>query len=347
MPPPPDPGLEATEPVDHTASEQFKRPDKTVPDYSPEARRKAAKLRAMDPMLPAIERPKGPRRALEVAKLTFSGTWNDGFTHAGNLAYVTLFAIFPFFIFGAALLSLIGGDADRSVAITAVLRALPSNVGEAIAPDARTVINARSGWLLVFGAAASLWTVGSLVETIRDILRRAYGTRPTRSFWWYRLTSAGIIVGAVLMLMLGLLTQVLIGALEEAIDAWFPQLLHVLDTLALSRIVPVLAVYGSIFLLFLSLTPHRYRGARYHKWPGALLVTVWWLLVTLAFPPLLRMLFSYSLTYGSLAGIMIALFFFWLIGLGMVAGAELNAALAVSPEEEGAGAVNDQEEQAR
>jgi membrane protein len=47
-------------------------------------------------------------------------------------------------------------------------------------------------------------------------------------------------------------------------------------------------------------------------------------------------MFSYSLTYGSLAGIMIALFFFWLIGLGVVVGAELNAALAHTPEEDGA-----------
>jgi membrane protein len=31
---------------------------------------------------------------------------------------------------------------------------------------------------------------------------------------------------------------------------------------------------------------------------------------------------------------MIALFFFWLIGLGMVVGAELNAALAETPEEQ-------------
>jgi membrane protein len=45
------------------------------------------------------------------------------------------------------------------------------------------------------------------------------------------------------------------------------------------------------------------------------------------------MFFSYDLTYGSLAGMMIALFFFYLVGLGMVVGAELNAALAETPEE--------------
>ncbi len=48
---------------------------------------------------------------------------------------------------------------------------------------------------------------------------------------------------------------------------------------------------------------------------------------------MLRSLFHYDLTYGSLAGVMIALFFFWLVGLGLVVGAELNAALAESPEE--------------
>ena len=52
---------------------------------------------------------------------------------------------------------------------------------------------------------------------------------------------------------------------------------------------------------------------------------------TVALPPLLRSVFAYNLTYGSLAGIMITLFFFWLVGLGMVVGAELNAALAEAP----------------
>jgi membrane protein len=64
-----------------------------------------------------------------------------------------------------------------------------------------------------------------------------------------------------------------------------------------------------------------------------LLVAGWWIAVTFALPPLLRSVFSYNLTYGSLAGMMIALFFFWLVGLGMVMGAELNAALAETPEE--------------
>jgi len=37
---------------------------------------------------------------------------------------------------------------------------------------------------------------------------------------------------------------------------------------------------------------------------------------------------GYSLTYGSLAGVMVVLIFFYMVGLGVVMGAELNAALA-------------------
>ena len=52
-----------------------------------------------------------------------------------------------------------------------------------------------------------------------------------------------------------------------------------------------------------------------------------------ALPPLLASILNYDSTYGSLAGVMVALFFFYLIGLGVVVGAELNAALAETPEE--------------
>jgi membrane protein len=134
--------------------------------------------------------------------------------------------------------------------------------------------------------------------------------------------------------MLSLIAQILIGAAQEVIAAWLPELIDWIGSLSLSRLVPALGLYLSLYLLFYTLTPAAYRKKRYPKWPGALLVTGWWVAVTVALPPLLRTVFSYDLTYGSLAGIMIALFFFWLVGLGMVTGAELNAALAETPEEE-------------
>ena len=298
-------------------------------DYSPEARRRAAKLHA------ELTSKMGPgTRAFEVVKRVAVGTFNDGFIHAGNLAYMSVLAIFPFFITAAAIFSLMGEESERAATINAVLTALPPVVGEVIGPVARTVVEQRTGWLLWVGGLFGLWTVGSLVETIRDILRRAYGTRPTQAFWKYRIFSTGIILAAVLLLMTSLIAQVLIGTAQEVIEAYFPQLNEALGQLSLSRIVPALGLFGSLYLLFYTLTPAAYRRRRYPKWPGALLVAGWWIAVTIALPPVLRSLFSYNATYGSLAGMMIALFFFWLVGLGMVMGAELNAALAETPEEE-------------
>ena len=311
-------------------------PGPPVTDLSPEARRRAAvRGEAIDGGLPhrVASRLGIGSRAWEIARRVAIGTFNDGFIHAGNLAYMSVLAIFPFFITGAAIFSIIGEEADRAASINAILVALPPVVAEVIEPVARSVIEQRSGWLLWVGGLFGLWTVGSLVETIRDMLRRAYGTHATQAFWKYRLFSTGIIVGAVLLLLLSLIAQVLIGAAQQVIAAFFPQFDEVISILALSRIVPAFGLFGSIFLLFYSLTPATYRHRRYPKWPGALLVTAWWVSVTIAMPPLLRTVFSYDLTYGSLAGFMIALFFFWLVGLGMVAGAELNAAMAETPEE--------------
>jgi len=304
-----------------------------VTDLSPEARRRAVLSGQTLQHRVASRLGLGPR-AFEITKRVAIGTFNDGFIHAGNLAYMSVLAIFPFFITGAAIFSIIGEESDRATSINAILVALPPVVGDVIEPVARSVVEQRSGWVLWVGGFFGLWTVGSLVETIRDVLRRAYGTHPTKAFWKYRLLSTGIIVAAVLLLMLSLIAQVTIGAAQEVIDAFFPNLTDLLGRLAWSRIVPAAGLFGSIYLLFYSLTPATYRHRRYPKWPGALLVTLWWVGVTVALPPLLRTVFSYDATYGSLAGMMIALFFFWLVGLGMVAGAELNAAIAETPEEE-------------
>jgi len=310
------------------------RPGPPVADLTPEARRREA-LKHKAGLPGHVAHAVGPgSRARDVLLRVVVGTYNDGFIHAGNLAYLAVLSIFPFFITGAAIFSLLGEESERAATINALLLAFPPVVGETIAPVARSVIAARSGWLLWGGGLVGLWTVGSLVETIRDILRRAYGTRATQAFWKYRLISTGLIVGAVVLTMLSLIAQVLIGAAQEVIQAWLPQLVNWIDSLALSRVVPALALYLSLYLLFLTLTPAAYRKRRYPKWPGALLTTVWWVATTAALPPLLHTVWQYDLTYGSLAGIMIALFFFWLVGLGMVMGAELNAALAETPEEE-------------
>lgn len=302
-------------------------------DQSPEARRHRAIL-DRDKLHQQFERNLGPAsRFFTVVKRVFAGIWADGSIHAGNLAYTAILALFPFFIVMTAIFTALGEAGQREASIRAFLSTAPPVVARTLEPVALSVAEARSGWLLWVGGVFGLWSVSSLIETIRDILRRAYGTRPDAAFWRYRLFSTAFIVGSVILLLLALFAQVAITAAQEAIAAWFPWLNAWTLTLTTSRLIPATVLYGSIYALFLSLTPAAYRGRNYPKWPGALLVTVWWVTITVVLPSVLRRFFSYDLTYGSLAGVMIALFFFWLVGLGMVTGAELNAALAETPEE--------------
>ncbi|QIK78467.1 YihY/virulence factor BrkB family protein [Sphingomonas piscis] len=297
---------------------------------SPEARRK--RLAAMRAAFgrEVAERLKPGSAPVEVAKRVAIGVYNDGFIHAGNLAFLALLSLFPFFIVAAAVASLFGAGPETAQAIGSVLGQLPPDVADTLRSPVNEVLTARTGPLLWFGALVGLWTAASFVETIRDILRRAYGVKYNAPFWNYRLGSIAFILVAVILLFTALTATVILKSVQAAVEAWFPLAENIGDLASLFRIIPGLALFGTIYALFLSLTPRRYRKWGCRKWPGALLVTLWWMATVELLPSALSLFGGYNLTYGSLAGVTVVLLFFFVIGLGVVMGAELNAALAES-----------------
>ena len=268
----------------------------------------------------------------EVMKRVGLGVYTDGFIHAGNLAYLSLMTVFPFVIVAAAAARLFGQTEGGLQAVQALLQTMPPDVADVLRKPISDVLAARSGNLLWLGALVGLWTTGSFIETIRDILRRAYGVTGGAPFWEYRLGSVGLIVASVLMMLISFSASILLSSITQFISRVIPRAEDVIGLLTLFRIVPGLILFGSIYLIFVSLTPRRYRRMKCKKWPGALFVTLWWLATTALLPVALSSLGGYDLTYGSLAGVIIALFFFFVIGLGVVIGAQLNAALAEPPE---------------
>ena len=268
-------------------------------------------------------------RGWAIVRRVAVGTYQDGFIHAGNLAYLSLIALFAFVITATAVASSFGRSAEGLHALEVILATMPPNVAATVDAPVREVLGARNGPLLWLGALIGLWTVGSFIETLRDILRRAYGTGPGYSFWRYRLASAGFVIGAVLLLLVSFSLQVVTLAAGDLMARFLPPGVAGLGEVAMTRGISLFGLFVALYLLFLTLTPGRFRGRDYPKWPGALATTGWWVGVTMVLPDLLAGMIAYDLTYGSLAGVMVALFFFYLVGLGMVIGAELNAALAV------------------
>ena len=301
---------------------------KELHPYSPEERRKRmARLRARFGKA-AIERAKREIRPLVVAKRVGIGLYDDGFIHAGNLAYLSLLALFPFMILAAAVARLVGLTEDTAKAVGTILSRLPPDVQGVLAGPIDEVLQGRSGALLWFGAIVGLWTAASFIETIRDILRRAYGVRYSASFWQYRLAAMALILGSVVLLFGAFAVTVVLSSVQQFVVAKLPGSEGLASTLGFYRIAPALTLFATFYIIFLALTPARYRVIECRKWPGALVATLWWLATFEALPWVIGLFGGYELTYGSLAGVMVALLFFFVVGLGVVAGAELNAALA-------------------
>lgn len=301
-----------------------------VSPESPEARRKRfAKTRAR--FGKQVERVKPGTYPFEVAKRVAVGVYTDGFIHAGNLAYLAILTLFPFVIVAAAGARLFGQSEGGVETVVALLQTMPANVQDVLRKPISDVLQARSGGLLWLGALVGLWTTGSFIETIRDIIRRAYGVTASRPFWEYRLTSMGIIVLSVVLALTALSLNVFIASIQEFVARFIPGANMIFFNLF--RLAPAVVLFGALYMLFYSLTPARYRGSGCRKWPGALLVTIWWLTTTALLPVVLSSLGGYDLTYGSLAGVIIVLLFFYVIGIGVTVGAALNAALAETPEE--------------
>ena len=103
------------------------------------------------------------------------------------------------------------------------------------------MLEARSGSLLWLGALVGLWTTGSFIETIRDIIRRAYGVTYSRPFWEYRLGSVGMIIASVVLAMIAF------SALDPAVrrpairrSSCIPGADDLVGLLTLLRVVPAL-----------------------------------------------------------------------------------------------------------
>ncbi|MEP7350671.1 MAG: YihY/virulence factor BrkB family protein [Sphingorhabdus sp.] len=267
-------------------------------------------------------------QSFEVIRRVLVGVYSEGFVHAGNFAYLSLVVLFSFCIVAAAIAGAFGQTQSGLALIDAFFQTVPPGVASALRGPVESAMTARSGPLLWFGGAVSLWTTASLIETFRDVLHRAYGTTPHLHFWQYRLGSFATIVLAVLLAMVAFSAQVLLTAIEQLVYRFVPAAQNIAAYFAWGRIVPFLTLFAAIYFVFRSLTPRKYSDPVFPKWPGAALVSFWWLGCTALLPLFLTSVSNYDLTYGSLAGVMVALIFFYLIGLGLVSGAQLNAALA-------------------
>jgi membrane protein len=254
-----------------------------------------------------------------------ASTMRDGYIHAGNIAYLSLVTLFPLVILITAVAVVVGQTDAGQAAIEGMLRALPPNVEELFAPVIDEVLDARTGNLLLLGGLVALWTISTFLETLRDILHRAYRIPNDRSFLETRMRSIAGTLVAMLLVIIAIVSQVALVVVRKTIQFFLPPELAIPGWLDWSRFITMGLVFLSLWALFKLLTP---REVRHNPaWPGAIVTTAAWVGGSLLLGPAFASFGQMSLTYGALSGVMVALLFFYAVGFALVLGAELNAAL--------------------
>ncbi len=253
---------------------------------------------------------------------------NDGMAAAGNMAFLTMLSLFPFIIFLVAVAGFMGQTASGIEAVNLLLKdVLPPEVSKVIRGPIDGIVKNTGAEILTGSILLAIWTAGNGVEAAREVLIKAFGKEHARAIWIRRLESLGVVVFGAISIVLAMSIMVLGPAVLNAITSLFPDAMTDGITTTwgyLSLLVSPSILTLGIYMMFLALTPRKIKRAS--RLPGTLLSVVVLIATAKGLSVYLKYAGNYDVTYGSLAGVVVMQLFCFLVSLGFVLGAELNAA---------------------
>ena len=270
---------------------------------------------------------------LETVSLSWSElarrTWreivaDDVLGLAAQLSYYFFLALFPAILFLLALasffpLSNITDDVGRSLGPF-----VSPQILELIQEQMRRLANDESGGLLTFGVAGALWSSSAALVSIVGALNRAYDIDEGRPWWKVRLIAIGLTLSVAATVLVSL-SLVLVGpTLAEKLGqttGWGAPFEW--TWLLLQWPLVFVLISTGIGLVY-------YFGPDADQdwvWitPGAVAATVLWLVVSLLFKLYVARFTDYEGSYGTVGGVIVVLLWFYVSGIAILTGAELNA----------------------
>ena len=260
-----------------------------------------------------------------LARRTFKEAYDDDILGAaGQLAYFFFLSVFPLILVLLAFasffpLAMLTDDLGR------LLRPFVSPpVLEILQDQMRRLGNAESTGVLSLGLLGALWSSSSALLSIVNALNRAYDIIDHRPWWRVRLIAMGLTL-ALAVFMLAALTLILTGPNAAAYlgrligwgapFAWAWVLLQwPLAILLVSSAIAIVYYFGP--------------DAR-QQWrevvPGAIAATSLWLLISMGFKGYVAKFTDFNASYGAVGGVIAVLLWFYVSGIAILLGAELNA----------------------
>jgi membrane protein len=261
----------------------------------------------------------------ELARLTVKDSiQDDAMGIAAQLSYYFFLSLFPALLFLVALASFfpLYNVADELMRMVAPIA--PAAVVDLLKEQLTSLSNSEDTGLLSIGLLMALWSSSAAMVSVIDAMNRAYDIEDSRSWVKRRIVGIALTVGLALFILtsLGLIVA----------GPWLADVLgHQLGLAPAFTTAWKILQWPVVFLLAstgFGLVYYFAPDAEQHwVWitPGALTATILWLLASLAFRYYVVNFGDYDAAYGTLGAIILTLLWFYITGLAMVLGAELNA----------------------
>jgi membrane protein len=270
------------------------------------------------------------RSWMYVARKTLREFSEDECTdQAAGLTYYAVLAIFPAIL---ALMSVLGLVGQAQQAVDTVLEVLGPLVAaetlETIEPVIRDLATSQgAGLTFVLGLAGALWSASGYVGAFGRAMNRVYEIDEGRPFWKLRPLMLLITLVAVTLSALVLVMLVVSGPIAESIGEAVG-----LGSAAVTAWQwakwPVLLVLVMLAVALLYYATPNVKQPKF-RWisVGAACAIVIWVLASVAFAFYVANFGNYNKTYGSLAGVIVALLWLWITNLALLFGAEIDSEL--------------------
>jgi membrane protein len=198
-------------------------------------------------------------------------------------------------------------------------------VNQVIAPTLHEVLHGERADIISIGFVLALWAGSSATATFVNTITIAYDMRDLRGPVRSRLLALSLFLGTV-VLGVFLLPMLVLG--PDLLRRAFPESVRpTVSTLISAGYYPVLVLLLMVGLTtFYKLAPPRrlpwHRGV-----PGAAFAVLLFLAGSVGLRAYINFILDHNHAYGTLAAPIAALLFFFVLALGVLLGAELNAAI--------------------